>query len=221
LESEPTVAVKYLGLGDELDGLDAVILPGSKTTIPDLLAMQAAGMTKRIKDYAAAGGIVLGICGGFQMMGQSIADPQGLEGQVGEFPGLGLLPFQTVMAGEKVVQQRQVETVFPQAGWTMQGYEIHLGRSEQLESTGFKYLFNDKSLGVTNQTQTLWGSYLHGIFEHGAWRRMWLNQVRQCKGLRSLPDNLPNYADQREALINLLANHMTEHLNLTPIFEVL
>jgi adenosylcobyric acid synthase len=224
LESEPTVAVKYLGLGDEFDGLDAVILPGSKTTIPDLLAMQAAGMTQRIKDYVAAGGIVLGICGGFQMMGQSITDPEGLEGQVGEFTGLELLPFQTVMAGEKVVQQRQVETVFPQPGWAMQGYEIHLGRSEQLSSQqfklmGFEYLFNDPNLGVTNQAQTLWGSYLHGIFDHGGWRRMWLNQVRQRRGLRSLPDNLPNYADQREALINQLADHMAAHLDLSPIFE--
>ncbi len=219
LEAEPTVAVKYVGVNDDLGNPDAVILPGSKTTIPDLLKLQDSGLAQQIQDYATAGGTVLGICGGFQMMGASIADLDGFEGQVGEFSGLGLLPFKTVMAGEKVVRQRQVRSVYPQADLTMQGYEIHLGRSEQLNQHGFEYLFDDPTLGVVNSAQSLWGSYLHGIFDQGVWRRMWLNQIRQKQRLNLLPLNLPNYAEQREQLIDRLADHMTEYMDLGPIMQ--
>jgi adenosylcobyric acid synthase len=217
LEAEPTVGVKYLGLGDELDDLDAVILPGSKTTIPDLLKLQAAGMADRIQTYIANGGTVLGVCGGFQMLGQQLDDADGLEGESGSFSGLGLLPFQTVMAGEKIVRQRQVKTAFPQADLPLQGYEIHLGRSQQLNTNGFEYLFDDPTLGVVNQSRSLWGTYLHGIFDSGAWRRMWLNHIRQKKGLKPLTAMLPDYIQQRNELIDRLADHIERFMDLRPI----
>ncbi|MBE9030204.1 cobyric acid synthase CobQ [filamentous cyanobacterium LEGE 11480] len=220
LEAEPSVAVKYVGMNDDLGHPDAVILPGSKTTIPDLRQLQASGLAQQIQDYAAAGGTVLGICGGFQMMGRSINDPQGLEGNAGQFDGLGLLPFQTVMEGEKVVRQRQVTTAYPQAELAMAGYEIHLGRSERLLDEGFEDLFDDATLGVVNQSQSLWGSYLHGIFDNGIWRRMWLNQVRQKQDLHLLPATQPNYAEQRDLLIDRLADHMTEYMDLGPAISI-
>lgn len=219
LEAEPSVAVKYIGLNDDLGQPDAVVLPGSKTTIADLERLKASGLAQQIQDYAKVGGTVLGICGGFQIMGHSIADHEGLEGHVGEFSGLGLLPFKTVMAGEKVVRQRQVRSVYPQANLTMQGYEIHLGRSEQLAQDGFEYLFDDPTLGVVNSQKSLWGSYLHGIFDNGTWRRMWLNQLRQQRGLNPLPSTMPNYAAQREQLIDRLADHMTTYMDLNPIMQ--
>jgi adenosylcobyric acid synthase len=217
LEAEPNVAVKYIGINDDLGHPDAVILPGSKTTIPDLLKLQNSGLAAQIQAYAANGGTVLGICGGFQMLGASIDDPDGLEGQAGKFAGLNLLPFQTLMAGEKVVQRRSITTVYPQANLTIEGYEIHLGRSEQTQTEGFQPLFDDPSLGVVSDDQSLWGSYLHGIFDNGTWRRMWLNQVRQKRGLALLPATQPNYPEQRDQLIDRLADHIDKYMDLGPI----
>jgi adenosylcobyric acid synthase len=220
LEAEPAVAVRYVGVNDDLGQPDAVILPGSKTTIPDLLKLQTSGLAQQIQAYAAAGGTVLGICGGFQMMGQSIADVDGWEGQAGQFEGLGLLPLKTVMAGEKVVQQRQVSTIYPRSNLAIRGYEIHLGRSEQLSQAGFLPLFDDPTLGMVNTTQTLWGSYLHGVFDNGIWRRIWLNQIRQKQGLQLLSESQPNYAEQRNQLIDRLADHITEYMDLKPIINI-
>ncbi len=219
LEAEPNVTVKYIGINDDLGHPAAVILPGSKTTIPDLLKLQNSGLAAQIQSYAANGGSVLGICGGFQMLGESIDDPDGLEGQAGKFAGLNLLPFQTVMAGEKVVQRRSITTVYPQANLTIAGYEIHLGRSEQTQTKGFQPLFDDPTLGVVSDDQSLWGSYLHGIFDNGTWRRMWLNQVRQKRGLALLPASQPNYPEQRDALIDRLADHIDQYMDLGPIMN--
>ncbi len=219
LEAEPTVAVKYIGLHDDLGDPDAVILPGSKTTIPDLLKLQASGLAGQIQAYAAIGGTVLGICGGFQMLGATIEDPDGLEGQAGKFSGLDLLPWQTVMAGEKVVRQQQVTTIYPQPNLTIEGYEIHLGRSEPTQTAGFQPLFDDRRLGVVNDGRTLWGSYLHGIFDNGTWRRMWLNQIRDRQGLPLLSTTQPNYAESRHQLIDRLADHVAEYVDLAPIME--
>jgi adenosylcobyric acid synthase len=222
LEAEPTVSVKYLGLGDELNGLDAVILPGSKTTIPDLLKLQASGLADRLQAYVANGGTVLGICGGFQMLGEELIDKAGIEGESGHFSGLGLLPFRTTMSAEKIVQQRQVKTIAPQADLTVSGYEIHLGRSQQLSNLtnhGFDYLFDDPTLGVVSTDRTRWGTYLHGLFDSGAWRRLWLNQVRQTKGLPPLSIVAADYPDQRNQLIDRLANHIDAYMDLEPILQ--
>jgi adenosylcobyric acid synthase len=109
--------------------------------------------------------------------------------------------------------------VYPQANLTIEGYEIHLGRSEQTQTEGFQPLFNDPSLGVVSDDQFLWGSYLHGIFDNGTWRRMWLNQVRQKRGLELLPATQPNYPEQRDQLIDRLADHIDQYMDLGPIMN--
>ena len=92
LDVEPTVGLKYLGLKDEIGHPDAVILPGSKTTIEDLIALEKSGMAKKLKNYAQAGGIILGICGGFQILGRRVSDPEAIESDKKECLGLNLLP---------------------------------------------------------------------------------------------------------------------------------
>ena len=134
LEAEPSVNVKYLSPKDNLGYPDAVILPGTKTTISDLLVLQQTGMAEAICNYAAAGGTVIGICGGFQIMGQMLADPEGLEGQEGRFDGLGLLPLRTVITQQKVARQRTVTSKYPQEGLPVVGYEIHQGRTQLVMS---------------------------------------------------------------------------------------
>jgi len=224
LEAEPSVTVKYLNPKHELGHPDAVILPGSKTTIADLMILQKTGMAEAIQHYAAAGGTVLGICGGFQMLGHMLADPEGLEGEAGRFPGLGLLPIRTVITGQKVARQREVTSNFPQSGLPVTGYEIHQGRSRRVklpagEVDSFQALFDDSYLGMVDNGLSVWGTYLHGIFDNGPWRRAWLNRLRQQRGLKSLPTGVANYREQREAMLDSLAAIVKAHLDLTPIIS--
>jgi len=220
LESEPTVSVKYIHPKQELGHPDAVIIPGTKTTVADLILLQKTGMAEAIQNYAASGGIVLGICGGFQILGNSVSDPEGLEGQSGRFPGLNLLPIKTVITGQKTARQRQVSSNYPQLGLPVNGFEIHQGRSrieqQELESKSFHALFDDVNLGLVDNCQSVWGTYLHGIFDNGPWRRAWLNHLRQQRGLKSLPTGVANYREQREQILDSIATQVESHLNLTP-----
>ncbi|BAZ07190.1 cobyric acid synthase CobQ [Calothrix sp. NIES-3974] len=223
LESELSVGVKYLSPKQDLGHPDAVIIPGTKATIPDLLILQKSGMAEAIQEYAAAGGTVLGICGGFQMLGQMIADPEGVEGQAGRFQGLNLLPIKTVITGQKIARQRQVTSNYPQMGLPVTGFEIHQGRSRfelpANDPQAYQPLFDDLNLGLVDSCQSVWGTYLHGIFDNGPWRRAWLNRLRQQRGLKSLPTGVANYREQRENMLDSLATEVEKHLDLTPFLS--
>ena len=226
LEFEPSVNVKYLSPKDQLGYPDAIILPGTRTAIADLLILQRTGMAEALQNYAAAGGTVVGICGGFQIMGQFLADPEGIEGHEGRYRGLGLVPLRTVITQHKVARQRLVTSKYPQQGLPVAGYEIHQGRSQLVipeqsdeDSPTYESLFDDRSLGIVDNTQSVWGTYLHGIFDNGAWRRAWLNRLRQQRGLGSLPTGIPNYREQREAILDRLADTVETQLNLEPILS--
>ncbi|MDJ0615842.1 MAG: cobyric acid synthase CobQ [Calothrix sp. MO_192.B10] len=223
LESEPSVSLRYLSPKQDLGRPDAVIIPGTKTSIPDLLLLQKTGMAEAIQNYAAAGGTVLGICGGYQILGQMIADPEGVEGHAGRYQGLGLLPIKTVITGQKIARQRQVTSNHPQIGLPVHGFEIHQGRSRiEIPALGtdaqeYEPLFDDANLGLVDKCQSVWGTYLHGIFDNGPWRRAWLNRLRQQRGLKSLPTGIANYREQREQMLDSIAREVEHHLDLTPL----
>lgn len=219
LEAEPSVNVKYISPKQNLGYPDALIIPGAKTTIPDLLILQQTGMADQIKNYIAAGGTVIGICGGYQMLGEYIIDFEGIEGEEGRYPGLELLPVRTVITQQKITRQRLVTSSFPQAGLPVSGYEIHQGRTSIQPSDNIENLFDDPNLGIVDRTQAIWGTYLHGIFDNGAWRRAWLNRLRKQRGLNSLPTGIPNYREQRDSILNSLADTINTHLNLKPILD--
>lgn len=219
LEAESSVTVKYIHPKQSLGHPDAVIIPGSKTSISDLQILQQTGMAKEIQEYVAAGGTVMGICGGFQMLGQTILDPDGLEGEEGRFEGLGLIPLKTVITPQKIARQRQVTSNKPQAGLPVTGYEIHQGRSQLVDDKNINPLFDDPNLGVVDNEQLIWGTYLHGIFDNGPWRRSWLNHLRQQRGLKSLPTGIPNYREQRETLLDAVADIVGQHLDLTSVLS--
>ncbi|MEL6320389.1 MAG: cobyric acid synthase CobQ [Cyanobacteria bacterium J06626_14] len=228
LEAESTVNLKYVGLREKLGYPDAVILPGSKTSIADLIDLQRTGMGEALQEYAAAGGTILGICGGFQIMGQMLADPEGVEGHEGRFKGLGLVPLKTVITKQKIARQRLVTSNYPQMGLPVSGYEIHQGRSQLIrpelkegEEMPYKAMFDDMNLGIVDSTQSIWGTYLHGIFDNGPWRRAWLNRLRKQRGLNSLPTGIANYREQREVSLDSLADVVDAYLVMTPILEAL
>lgn len=223
LEAEPSVSLRYVGIKDNLGHPDAVIIPGSKTTVPDLLALQKSGMAEQIQAYAASGGTIFGICGGFQMLGQRISDPEGIEGEAGDHPALNLIPLHTAMTTNKIARQRQVTSKLPQAGLPVDGYEIHQGRSRLMHIKGkdpnaeYLPIFDDPGLGLVDESRSIWGCYLHGLFDNGPWRRSWLNYLRKQRGLPSLPTGIANYREQREAALSSVADLVEAHLNLTPI----
>ncbi|WP_339390470.1 cobyric acid synthase CobQ [Crocosphaera watsonii] len=225
LDAEKTVSLTYLDLKDNLGYPDAVIIPGSKTTISDLIALHGTSMSKKLQDYVAAGGVILGICGGFQMLGKMVLDPEQLEGNNLSYPGLNLLPVETVISAEKIIRQRQTCSVYPHAGFPITGYEIHQGITHIVENTtqpnrtNIHGLFEDSSLGIVNDNQSVWGCYLHGIFDNGAWRRTWLNYLRNRRGLSSLPTGITNYREQREVILDKLADIVDEFVDLSPLLN--
>jgi adenosylcobyric acid synthase len=217
LEAEPSVRVRWIAPDGHLGQPDAVILPGSKTTIQDLQCLQASGLAQAIQHYAAQGGTVVGICGGYQMLGQDLVDPSGLEGFAGGHPGLGLLPLRTCFEGDKVTRRRQVESLWPLRGCRIEGYEIHQGCTTLVHP--LPALFDDPSLGCVQAEGRIWGSYLHGVFEHGPWRRAWLNQLRSTKDLAPLPLDVGHYRDQIDALLDRLAEAVEQALDLREILN--
>jgi adenosylcobyric acid synthase len=226
LEAESDVWVDYVELHQSLGHPDAVIIPGTKTTIADLQALQNSGMAAQLMAYAQAGGTVLGICGGYQMLGQKINDPQGVEGETGCWEGLNLFPITTTISRTKITRQQQTTALIPQLGLPMTGYEIHQGISHRLdvEQTNdyepFFPIFEQEDLGLVNHAQSLWGCYLHGLFDNGAWRRSWLNKLRKSRGLAPLPTGIGNYREQREEMLESLADFVAEYVDLTPILQV-
>jgi adenosylcobyric acid synthase len=236
LMAEASVQVSYLDKPSQ-QKFDAIILPGSKTTIADCLWLQATGLADWIKAQAAVGTTILGICGGLQMLGDKIFDPDQLEGEIPEVTGLGLLPVETVMLDRKILRQRQVASKYFSfaKGATcdsfarmhsstclagrgaidspVTGYEIHQGQSNWMANNMPQTLFDDPDLGWVWQDQ-IWATYLHGLFDNGAWRRSWLNRLRVAKNLPLLPIKTPDYASQRNEALDTVANLVGEHLDL-------
>lgn len=226
LETEHNLFIEYIEPHEEIGCPDAVIIPGTKTTIADLMVLEKTGMIKRIREYEKAGGTVFGICGGYQMLGHKILDPENFEGSSPQREGIDLLPIETTLKPEKITRQREISANYPHKGFPVDGYEIHQGYTELISplvkqrKTKYMPLFDDPSLGLVNESLSVWGCYLHGIFDNGAWRRSWLNHLRHKRGLSSLPTGISNYRQQREELIDILADYMEKHLDLNYFYSL-
>jgi len=233
LEAEPTVRVRWLRPGEALGDPDAVVLAGSKQTLRDLAWLGETGLDQQLKAYLGRGGTLFGICGGLQMLGRELLDPEGLEGgegsrqpQAKSMRGLDLLPLQTRFGSRKQLAQRQVGMRWP-AGppLRLEGFELHHGRSHWLDDRDAEaeaLLSDGQDLGwwrATPQGGVVAGTYLHGIFESGAWRRRWLNQLRRRRGLQALPELEENHADQRNRLLERLADSFERHVDLEPLLR--
>ncbi len=223
LEAEPTLQLRWVAPGEELGNPDAVIVPGSKQTLVDLAVLQSCGLGETLRHYAACGGHVFGICGGLQLLGRELSDPDGLEGQAKmETPGIGLLPLSTVFGESKALRQRRSPALWPeQAGdaLDLEGFELHRGRTIALEEC--QPLCADGALGWVHgfgdQGGLVVGTYLHGVFESGPWRRRWLNQLRRRKGLALLSERQPHHSRQRDALLDRLADAFEAHVVIEPL----
>ncbi len=226
LEAEPTVQLRWVAPGEELGSPDAVVIPGSKQTLRDLGLIQGSGLEAALHAYSSGGGHVFGICGGMQLLGRELCDPEGLEGgppsdSTNCHPGLGLLPLRTVFSGDKALRQRNSEAQWPAGSSTLclEGFELHHGRTTTLLPC--KPLCRDSDLGwvqpMDDRGGLVAGTYLHGVFESGPWRRRWLNQLRSRKGLALLSEQQPHHSRHREDLLDRLADAFEQHINLEPL----
>jgi len=179
LVAEPGVRVRFVRRGEDVGQPDAIILPGSKAVISDLAWLRQQGLADGILAAHARGAKVVGICGGFQMMGEELVDPEGLEGGgAGRFPGLGLLPTRTVFHRKKHTH-RSLMRLFD--GQLVAGYEIHTGETALLgdvEPFGVIVRRGGRAEhapdGAHTSDASLWGTHLHGLFENAGFRWRWL-----------------------------------------------
>ncbi len=225
LTYEKTIKVEYLDLNQNIGNPDVLIIPGSKTTIHDLIALHKSNMATQIKEYFKNGGVVLGICGGFQMLGETIFDPYRIEGENEVCSGLNLLPMETKITSKKIICRRETISAYPYTGSNVTGYEIHQGVTNFLKDQDIAkdkelyHMFSDPTLGIVNKSLSIWGCYLHGIFDNGTWRRMWLNSLRRRKKLPLLSTNVENYLKQREKALDDIADLVENFVDLTPLLK--
>lgn len=206
LAAEPGVRLTLLRAGQPIPGDAAlVILPGSKSTRADLAFLRAQGWDIDLAAHVRRGGHVLGLCGGFQMLGQVIRDPAGVEGPAGETPGLGLLDLATEMTADK--RLALVEGTHTATGQPIRGYEIHLGRSTGPDCARPFALIGGQPEGATSANGRIMGSYLHGAFASDDFRRAFLAR------LGAAPSSLDYDAGVEQAL-DALADHLEAHLDV-------
>ncbi len=203
----------------DLTGCATVILPGSKNTRGDLDWLKESGWTERLEAYRAKGGYILGICGGYQMLGETVLDPQGFEGKAGVSRGLGFLPLNTVLQSPKITTL----TRFSWAGAEGAGYEIHMGATAVGPGRSWLEVWsrNGQSAsgfdGCISADGRVWGTYMHGLFDSAAITRKWLDAV----GLSRVSVPAEYGATRKEAAFEALAAHAQEYLDLQGIVGLL
>jgi adenosylcobyric acid synthase len=194
-----------------------VLLPGSKATLSDLDALRQAGWDIDILAHARRGGHVIGLCGGYQMLGRSIADPQGFEGPARAAPGLGLLAADTQLEPRKVV--REVSALDSRSGTAVRGYEIHLGRTIGPDTASPFLVLDGQAEGAVSADGRIAGCYVHGLFTSDAFRRAWLNRIRAARGLSRGNTEL-RYDATIDAVLDRLAEHVAASVDLDRILEI-
>jgi adenosylcobyric acid synthase len=214
LRHHPLVDLRYVGLGEALPAADLVILPGSKSVRSDLEWLRRQGWRDYLERHLRYGGKLIGICGGFQMLGRVIADPLGLEGACGESAGLGWLDLETVLAAEKQLRNTVGVLTFDAA--SVRGYEIHAGvsRGRALEKPS-AMLEGARPDGAISDDGLILGTYLHGVFEAPAACAALLRWA----GLRN-PETV-DYRTVREQAIERLADSVEAHLDMRAILGLL
>jgi adenosylcobyric acid synthase len=163
LQLHPGVKVSFVKSPDEIDGADLIVLPGSKSVVTDLARLRAQGWESFIQRHLRYGGKLLGICGGFQMLGAAIHDPLGLESEVSRVAGLNLLAMETTLQPEKCL--RQSSGHFYQQTTAVSGYQIHLGVSHGPALQQPLLILDDEPDGALSEDQQIAGTYLHGLFD--------------------------------------------------------
>ncbi|MDH6232683.1 adenosylcobyric acid synthase [Mesorhizobium soli] len=210
LRAEPQVEVIFVPPGQRLPA-DAglVVIPGSKSTIADLLGFRENGWDRDLAAHRRRGGHVVGICGGYQMLGRMVRDPHGIEGSVKEAEGLGMLDIETVMEPEKTVRNSTARSVHFDT--PLEGYEIHLGATAGPDCLRPVTVINNTDDGATSADGKVFGTYLHGLFGADAFRARFLESL----GIKGAGID---YRGEVERALDEIAVHLETHLDVDAIF---
>lgn len=238
LHFETDIKLRYIDRVSQWGNPDAIIIPGSKNTIEDLVWLKETGLADLLQKHAVDGGWTAGICGGYEMLGSRLLDPLRVESEVEEETGLCMFPFDVSFAEEKrtvrVEGYGRLNSTQPSS--PIEGYEIHMGEVKwqpDAKPTFQPFHIRVKtSLQKTAETADyeaegacspdgkVWGTFIHGILHNDDFRREWLNGIRESKGLERLPANL-RFQERRESAFDRLAEHTRRHLNISLIYELL
>ncbi len=223
----PGVNVDFIEDPEKIDGADLVVVPGTKNSLADMLWMQERALDKKIKEHREAGGRVIGICGGLQILGRSITDPYGMESEHGKVEGLGLLDIDTVMQREKATHRIVASAPDPfsdiDVRFEIDGYEIHMGESTAPRPFAQIIRRNNEVTevfdGALSSDGLVWGSYIHGLFDSDTFRSSIIESLRQAKGLS--PSNTRiSFSAQRNEAFNKLADLLNENLDIEEILRI-
>ena len=212
--AEPDLFVKIARTTADLAGTDAVILPGSKNVIADLTWLFNSGLAEALKKYDRE---IVGICGGFQMLGLKIDDPFHIESAGETLAGLGLLDLATVLEKDKTLTLQNGTHLA--SGLPVHGYEIHHGQSQAKETCDILTFGNGESGGKGNPAQTVWGTYLHGILDADPFRRWFIDRLRRRRGLAPLTRIQAAY--DLEPAFDRLAEAVRSQIDMDAIYRLL
>ncbi len=236
---EPDVEVIYSLRAEDIENADVVMIPGSKNTVCDLQFLMETGIAMSVKRAAEKGAMVVGLCGGYQMLGRKIFDPSGVESNHHEVNGLGLLDTETMFESTKITTQAEAvlnhssEFMVQQSEYAcddlLKGYEIHMGRT-----TGDVGLFTLKRISAHSELRTLdserikegsakgtvWGTYLHGIFDNDRFRRDFINVLRDKRGFGTV-DATVNYAKVRDQALEKWAAILQQNIDMRSIENII
>lgn len=219
LERDPRVHLFYTNNVDELEKADIILLPGSKSTLDDLYELRRNGVAGAIVRARRRGATIMGICGGYQMMGQQILDPEHVEGDLEALPGLGLLPMVTRMSGEKVTRQIKF-TLSGSLSDRMDGYEIHMGVTTPVEGETVCPLnrLEDGSMDGCRVDEKCMGTYIHGILDNASFIDFLLKPYAHRLTEEAETFNYQTYKEQQ---YDKLADHVRAHVNIPLVYQIL
>ena len=231
LAAEKDVALRFAASTEDLRGADVAILPGSKNTLEDLDYLVTSGFPAALESHVQRGGELVGICGGYQMLGQEIADPKGLEGG-GSSAGLGFLDVKTELHALKICRQVRATSLLHgvEQHAPVRGYEIRLGRTSrgtinpcfQIEASEILEDTARGDEGATSENGRVWGTSIHGLFDQAGFRRGWLNRVRGRKGLSPISHRESELVTtQLRVELDRWADHLGKYVNMGVIYSVL
>ncbi len=229
-DTVPEAGVRYVGGACELGRPDMVILPGTKNTIDDLLWMRGEGLEAAVLRLASAGVPVLGICGGYQMMGMTLSDPAHVESLGGRVRGMGLLPVDTEFREEKT--RSQVKGVFGQVGGVLsplsglpaEGYQIHMGVTEKRGSPpGLAQAGEEDGKWMPEGTWqgSCYGTYIHGILDGEGVAAAVVKALLEAKGIDGAPEAFTDYRSYKESQYDHLAEGLRKHLDMSAIYKIM
>ncbi|WP_017434168.1 cobyric acid synthase [Saccharococcus caldoxylosilyticus] len=217
--AEPDCHVRFVTTASQLGKPDLLILPGSKNTIEDLLYMKKNGMAEQIAQlYKHHHVTIVGICGGYQMLGACIRDPFGVETPLREISGLNLLPMETTLEREKTTVLSEGILTFAGERLFVKGYEIHMGRSQPLDGTIPFIHVQGRAEGAKSKDERVMGTYFHDLFHNDAFREALLNKIRCEKGLSPIYGR-QSFRTIKEQAFDRLADHVKRHVRIEEIEE--